>query len=57
MTSKYQIYTDKAGFWRWRYIASNGRIVADSAEAYHNKQDCLWGINLLKTSGPSPITD
>ena len=56
MTSKYQVYKDKAGYWRWRYIAANNRIVADSAEAYHNQEDCLWGINLLKTSSTAPVT-
>ena len=31
------IYQDKAGGWRWRAKAPNGRIVADSGEAYHSK--------------------
>lgn len=28
------VYRDKAGGWRWRLKASNGRKVADSGEAY-----------------------
>lgn len=32
-----QVYKDVAGGWRWRLRASNGRIIADSAEAYTNK--------------------
>lgn len=28
------IFQDAAGKWRWRMKASNGRIVADSAEGY-----------------------
>lgn len=28
------IYTDTAGEHRWRLVAANGRIVADSAEGY-----------------------
>lgn len=29
-----RIYEDKAGEYRWRMVAPNGRIVADSAEGY-----------------------
>ena len=29
-----QIYCDKDNRYRWRMIATNGRIIADSAEAY-----------------------
>lgn len=43
------------GQWRWRLIASNGRIIADSAEAYHNKADALNGINLTKGSSVAPV--
>lgn len=32
-----EIYEDLGNAWRWRLVASNGRIVADSAEAYVNK--------------------
>jgi uncharacterized protein YegP (UPF0339 family) len=28
------VYKDKAKGFRWRFLASNGKIVADSAEAY-----------------------
>ena len=38
-TGKFQIYKDKKGEWRWRLVARNGRIVADSAEGYKTK----WG--------------
>jgi len=30
---EFRIYEAKDG-WRWRLVAGNGRIVADSAEAY-----------------------
>ena len=51
----YQVYKDTGGFWRWRYVASNGRIISDSAEGYHNKSDCLAGITIMKGSSNSPI--
>ena len=51
----YKIYKDTAGYWRWRYISSNGRIIADSAEGYWNKQDALNGIYIMRGSSDSPI--
>lgn len=33
-----EIYQAKDG-WRWRAVASNGRIMADSGEAYTRKRD------------------
>jgi uncharacterized protein YegP (UPF0339 family) len=29
-----QVFMDKAGEWRWRKLATNGSIVADSGEGY-----------------------
>lgn len=34
---KFQHYIDAKHQWRWRLVATNGRIVADSAEAYSSK--------------------
>lgn len=34
------IYGTADDQWRWRRVASNGRIVADGAESYHNVADC-----------------
>lgn len=33
----FDIYLDAAGEWRWRAVARNGRVVADSAEGYTQK--------------------
>ena len=46
---KIQIYSDTRDEWRWRLVASNGEIIADSAEGYNNLTDLddmldeLWG--------------
>ena len=50
--AKFEVYKDEAGEWRWRFIASNGRIIADSGEGYINKTDCLHGIELMKSEAP-----
>jgi uncharacterized protein YegP (UPF0339 family) len=44
----YSVYKDAGGQWRWRLLAANNRIVADSGEGYHNKQNCLTAIELIK---------
>lgn len=51
----YQLYKDRQGYWRWTYYATNGRKIADSAEGYANKSDCLHGIALMKASASSPV--
>jgi uncharacterized protein YegP (UPF0339 family) len=53
----YVIYRDRAGYWRWTAVASNGRKIADSGEGYVNKQDCLHGIQLISTSGNWPVQE
>jgi uncharacterized protein YegP (UPF0339 family) len=34
-----EVYEDAAGGWRWRRIAANNEIIADSGEAYTRKAD------------------
>ena len=49
MIAYFYVFKDTAGQWRWRCTASNGRTIADSAEAYHNLADCEHGISLIKS--------
>lgn len=39
--------------WRWRLRAANGRIVADSAEAYRRRRDA---VAIAQRIAASPIT-
>ncbi|MBO6524173.1 MAG: DUF1508 domain-containing protein [Balneolaceae bacterium] len=41
MADKWEIYQDNAGEWRWRRIASNGRIVGASSEGYSSRANCV----------------
>lgn len=52
---RYEMYKDSAGDFRWRFIASNGRIVADSAEGYTTKAKCKAGIRIMQNSASAPI--
>ena len=53
----FQIYLDKSREYRWRLRATNSEIVADSAEGYKDKRDCLRGIEIVKTQSPGAGTE
>lgn len=44
---KVDLYEDKAGGWRWRLRAGNGKIVADGAEAYSSRKKALDALTRL----------
>ena len=52
---KFEVYTDKAGEYRFRLKARNGQIVAVS-EGYKTKASCYNGIESVKKNAPdSPV--
>ena len=50
---KYEIYTDKAGEFRFRMKAKNGQVIATS-EGYKAMKSCLNGIASIKKNAASP---
>lgn len=44
---QFLVYKDAAGEFRWRLFAQNSKIIADSAESYKNKADCVHGARLV----------
>lgn len=48
---KYQIYLDRAGKYRFRLLARNGKIVAVS-EGYSTRQACQDGIASVRKNAP-----
>ena len=50
-------YVDSVGQFRWRFKASNGRILADSAEGYRRERDCLHGADVVTGHQARTITD
>ena len=44
----FQVYQDTRNEWRWRIKAANNETIANSAESYRNKEDCIHGVNLVK---------
>lgn len=51
----YYVYRDTNGHWRWRLVAGNNRIIANSGEGYWNKTDCYDAISLVKGSYSAPV--
>ncbi|MBU7018246.1 MAG: YegP family protein [Theionarchaea archaeon] len=49
--SKFEIFEDTTGQFRFRLKAPNGEIIAVS-EAYTTKAACLNGIDSVKTNAP-----
>lgn len=48
---KFEIYTDKAGEFRFRLKARNGEIIA-TGEGYKAKASCLNGIDSIRRNAP-----
>jgi uncharacterized protein YegP (UPF0339 family) len=51
----YTIYKDSQGYWRWHLQAANNKIIAVSSEAYWNKSDCEYAIDLVKSAWNAPV--
>ena len=51
MAGKFEIYTDKAGEFRFRLKASNGQAILAS-EGYKDKSGCMNGIESVKKNAP-----
>ncbi|HCN29224.1 MAG TPA: DUF1508 domain-containing protein [Verrucomicrobiales bacterium] len=51
----YRKYQDPNRHWRWRLVAANGRIIANSGEGYHNEKDCDSAIQLVKGTYAAPV--
>ena len=54
---KFEVYTDKAGEYRFRLTARNGEIIATS-EGYKAKASCMNGIESVRKNAPdAPVVE
>lgn len=55
----FQIFKGEKGQWYWRLKTPNGNSIAISGEGYHNKADCLRGIEIIKSlsTQKAPVFD
>jgi len=49
MVGKFEIFKDKTGKYRFRLVASNGKIVAACDEGFESQQICENTIELVRT--------
>lgn len=42
--SQIKVYRDHAGEYRWRLVGGNGHTIADSAEGYASKWNCVMAV-------------
>ncbi|MEM7576397.1 MAG: YegP family protein [Planctomycetota bacterium] len=57
MAGKFEMYTDKAGKYRFRLKAGNGQVIA-VGEAYESKAACENGIESIKKNAPdAPVEE
>ena len=57
-SATFELYTDKAGEYRWRLRHQNGNIIADSGEGYTTKASAINGIESVKeNSAAAPISE
>jgi uncharacterized protein len=54
---KFEVYTDKAGEFRFKLKAPNGEVIAVS-EGYTSKKSCMNGIESVRKNAPkAPIVE
>ena len=53
---KFEVYTDKAGEFRFRLKAPNGQIIA-VGEGYKTKKSCLNGIESIRKNADAEVTE
>ena len=55
-TPKFEVYTDKAGEFRFRLKARNGEVIAAS-EGYKAKASCLNGVDSVRRNAPDAAVE
>lgn len=57
MPSKFEVYKDRSGEFRWRLKHSNGQVIATGGEGYASKRSALAGIESVKKNAPDAEVD
>jgi uncharacterized protein YegP (UPF0339 family) len=52
MEPTFRVFEDAAGEWRWRFVAANGEIIADSGEGYVSKRNAQEAAERVRTDAP-----
>lgn len=54
--SHFEVYRDRAGEWRWRFVHDSGVIMADSGEGYRRKAGVFNGLQSVQQNIPGAPT-
>jgi uncharacterized protein YegP (UPF0339 family) len=46
--AKFTVYGDKHFEFRWKFVGSNGRVIAKSGEGFKKQEDCIAALDLLR---------
>ncbi|MBZ6494449.1 amphi-Trp domain-containing protein [Natrinema longum] len=52
-TSRFEVYEDRGGQWRWRLVHWNGNIVADSGEGYASRSNAERAARSVMRTAPA----
>lgn len=55
MAGRFELYTDKAGEWRFRLKAGNGEVIALASEGYSSKSGALNGIDSIRRNAAEAL--
>jgi uncharacterized protein len=53
MVTKFEVYKDAKGEYRWRLVASDGQTIATGGEGYKEKASARDGIESVKKNAPT----
>jgi len=54
--SKFEVYQDKKGEYRWRLLHSNGQVIATPGEGFGSKATALSNIESVKKAAAEAAT-
>ena len=53
---RFELYRDQDR-WRWRLVAPNGRVLAESGEAYRRRSDAYQSLLRMRLASSNDLTE
>jgi uncharacterized protein YegP (UPF0339 family) len=54
---RFELYKDERRCWRWRLIAPNGRVLAQSADGYRRRSDAYQSLQRMRQASSNDRTE
>ena len=55
--SKFEIYKDNSGEFRWRLVHTNGQVIVNSGEGFKTKAKAMVNVNSVKETAHSATVE